>query len=277
MDHHEEKNLGTHAPFTELWYQRCEKMLGAASCQYLGLYAIPDDFSLSVVIPVFNEEDSLNNLVDRVRSVPINKEIILVDDGSTDRSREIIAKLETESQPGNTIRSHLGAVNRGKGYALAAGFRMVSGDVVIIQDADLEYDPNEYARLLQPIIEGRADVVYGSRFVGNQAHRVAYFWHYVGNKLLTTYSNVFTNLNLTDMETCFKVFRREVIEAIGPKLQQHRFGIEPELTARVAKRGFRVFEIGISYNGRTYDQGKKIGWKDGVAALWCITRYGLFG
>ncbi|MCA9037578.1 MAG: glycosyltransferase family 2 protein [Planctomycetaceae bacterium] len=264
-------------PFSPVWCDEQRKTLGEFACRQLGFYAIPDDFTLSVVIPVYNEEKTLRNLVDRVRSVPIRKELILVDDCSRDRSRDVMKALEAESTGDdlNRIRVFFHEVNMGKGGALRTGFSKVEGDVVIIQDADLEYDPDEYPRLLQPIIEDRADVVFGSRFLGDQAHRVLYYWHYLGNKFLTTVSNCFTNLNLTDMETCYKVFRREVIDEITPRLQQNRFGFEPEITARVARRRYRIYEISVSYSGRTYAEGKKIGWKDGFSALWCIFRYGI--
>ncbi|MGD9856198.1 MAG: glycosyltransferase family 2 protein, partial [Planctomycetaceae bacterium] len=180
-----------------------------------------------------------------------------------------------DADPRNRLSIHYHDRNQGKGAAVRTGLAKASGDVIIIQDADLEYDPAEIPRLLQPIIEDRADVVFGSRFLGDQPHRVLYFWHYVGNKVLTTLSNGFTNLNLTDMETCYKLMKREVVESVGPRLKQNRFGIEPELTARIARQGFRVFEMSVSYHGRTYEQGKKIGLKDGFQALWCIVRYGL--
>ena len=232
---------------------------------------------LSVVIPVFNEENSLEDLVNRVLEVPIRKEIILVDDGSSDQSVQIIEGIVQKfSCEWSEIRFIQHEKNRGKGAAITTGFKAASGDIVVIQDADLEYDPREYPALLKPIIEGKADVVYGSRFLGGHPHRVLYYWHYLGNKLLTTLSNCFTNLNLTDMETCYKVFRREVIQEIAPKLQQQRFGIEPEITARIARRKYRVFELAISYSGRTYAEGKKIGWKDGLNAFWCIFWYGIF-
>jgi glycosyltransferase involved in cell wall biosynthesis len=237
----------------------------------LGIYPIPPDLRLSVVIPVFNEKDTIGEIVSRVRKVPISKEIILVDDGSTDGTREQLARMEGE--PDLRILYH--ARNRGKGAALKSGFVQATGDIVIVQDADLEYDPAQYAQLIQPIVEGVADVVYGSRFQAEGPHRVLYFWHYVANRFLTTLSNVFTDLNLTDMETCYKVFRREVIQAIAPTLKESRFGIEPELTAKVARRKYRVYEIGISYFGRTYREGKKIGLRDAMKALWCIVRYGI--
>ncbi|MBL8819901.1 MAG: glycosyltransferase family 2 protein [Planctomyces sp.] len=264
-------------PYSEAWYHKQQRTLGDFACRTLGFYAIPDTFVLSVVIPVYNEEKTLRQLVDRVRSVPIRKEIILVDDCSRDRSRDVLKALELEGQsdPMNRIRAFYHDVNQGKGGALKTGFHQVTGNVVIIQDADLEYDPCEYPRLLQPIIEDKADVVFGSRFLGDQAHRVLYYWHYLGNKFLTTLSNCFTNLNLTDMETCYKVFRREVVDEIAPKLVQKRFGFEPEVTARVARRRYRIYEISVSYSGRTYAEGKKIGWKDGFQALWCIVRFGL--
>ncbi len=264
-------------PYSQEWYDAISARIGDATCRTLGFYVIPEDFVLSVVIPVYNEEKTLRRLVDRVREVPVCKEIVLVDDCSADKSREIMESIASDysRDPLNRISLAFHDVNKGKGAALKTGFEHVTGDVVLIQDADLEYDPNEYPRLLRPIVLNEADVVYGSRFLGDQPHRVLYFWHYLGNKFLTLLSNCFTNLNLTDMETCYKVFRRNVLDEIGPQLKQARFGFEPEITARLARREFRVYEMSISYSGRTYAQGKKIGWRDGVKALWCIIRYGL--
>jgi glycosyltransferase involved in cell wall biosynthesis len=249
--------------------------LGEAGCRQLGFYAIPDDHLLSVVIPIYNEEKTLRDLVERVCAVPVRKELVLVDDCSKDGTREILRELESrkDRDPFNVMSVHYHDVNRGKGGALMTGFRVAKGDIVIIQDADLEYDPSEYPRLLQPIIEDKADVVYGSRFLGDHPHRVLYFWHSVGNRMLTTLSNCFTDLNLTDMETCYKVCKREVLESIGPTLKQNRFGIEPELTAKIARRRYRVYEMSISYSGRTYAEGKHIGLKDAFQALWCIVRF----
>lgn len=264
-------------PWSPEWYSRQSATLGESACRALGFYAIPPEMRLSVVIPVYNEEKTLRVLVDRVRAVPIRKEILLIDDCSRDRTRDVLKALEAEggTDDFNRIRIFFHDVNQGKGGALKTGFSHVQGDIVIIQDADLEYDPAEYPRLLQPIISDKADVVFGSRFLGDQVHRVLYYWHYLGNRFLTTLSNCFTNLNLTDMETCYKVFRRGVIDEISPKLVQKRFGFEPEITARVARRRLRIYEISVSYSGRTYAEGKKIGWKDGFQALWCIVRYGL--
>jgi len=264
-------------PYSAEWYERLKVLLGEATCRQLGLYCIPDDFLLSVVIPVYNERETLAELVRRVKDVPVRKEIVLIDDFSTDGTRDLLGEWEqaTDDDPRNRLSIHYHDRNQGKGAAVRTGFAQATGDVVIIQDADLEYDPAEIPRLLQPIVEDRADVVFGSRFLGDQPHRVLYFWHYVGNKVLTTLSNCFTNLNLTDMETCYKLFRREVVETIGPRMRQNRFGIEPELTSRVSRHGYRIFEMSISYHGRTYEQGKKIGVKDGFQALWCIVRYGL--
>lgn len=264
-------------PYSAIWYALLRESLGEAGCRQLGFYVIPDALLLSVVIPVYNEENTLKHLVERVKEVPIRKEIILVDDCSRDKSREILKSLEAEcsDDPLNSITLAFHEANRGKGAALHTGFDKASGDIIIIQDADLEYDPSEYPRLLQPIVENNADVVYGSRFLGDQPHRVLYYWHYLGNRFLTTLSNCFTNLNLTDMETCYKVFRKSDIKEIAPTLKQNRFGFEPEITAKIARRRLRIYEMSISYSGRTYEQGKKIGWRDGVQAIWCIVRYGL--
>lgn len=264
-------------PYSQGWYESFRRSLGEGVCRRLGIYAFPADMVLTVVIPVYNERDTLLQLLAAVRAVPIRKQIVLVDDGSTDGTRDLLAELHLHVQDDamNTCQVVMHEKNRGKGAALRTGFVHAKGDIVIVQDADLEYDPAEYPRLLQPIVEGKADVVYGSRFLGDYSHRVLYFWHYLGNKVLTALSNCFTNLNLTDMETCYKVFRRDVLAQIAPKLKQCRFGFEPEITARVARMRLRVYELSISYSGRTYDQGKKIGWRDGVKALWCIVRYGL--
>jgi len=259
-----------HAPADRAHLLR--ELLGEGPCRQLGIYPIPAGFKLSVVVPVFNERDWVTELLRRVDAVPIPKEIIAVDDGSTDGTREILAKLELAMPD---LRVVLHATNQGKGAALRTGFAHATGDAVLVQDADLEYDPAEYPRLLQPIIEGRADVVYGSRFIG-ESHRVLYFWHSIANRVLTTISNMVTNLNLTDMETCYKVFRREVLK--GVRLKSDRFGFEPEITAKISRRGrrWRIFEIPISYSGRTYEEGKKIGLKDAFSALWCIFRFWLF-
>lgn len=262
-------------PYSEGWYNVLRQRLGDGICRRLGIYAIPSGSLLSVVIPVYNERHTLMDLVNRVRAVPVRKEIILVDDGSKDGTRDLLKEVE-QSPPNdeyNTIRVFFHDVNQGKGRALRTGFAQVTGDWAVVQDADLEYDPSEIPRLLQPIIEGKADVVYGSRFLGDYSHRVLYYWHYLGNKGLTTLSNCFTNLNLTDMETCYKVFKRDVIQEIVPTLKQNRFGFEPEVTAKIARRGCRIYEMSISYSGRTYEQGKKIGLKDAFQALWCIIRF----
>jgi glycosyltransferase involved in cell wall biosynthesis len=243
--------------------------LGENAMRRLGVYALPSGLLLSVVVPVYNERETLPEILARIRAVPIPKEIILVDDGSTDGTRDLLAEMKGEPD----LRIVLHEQNQGKGAALRTGFAHAQGDIVLIQDADLEYDPVEYPQLIQPIVQGVADVVFGSRFLTNGPHRVLYFWHSVANRVLTTLSNMFTDLNLTDMETCYKVFRREVINDILPTLRQNRFGIEPELTAKVARRKYRVYEIGISYFGRTYAEGKKIGLRDALKALWCIVRY----
>ena len=225
---------------------------------------------ISIVIPCYNEANTIETIIKAVLSSPINnREVIIVDDNSTDGTKEILNKKISPHV--EKIIYH--EINQGKGAALRTGFENVTGDVVIIQDADLEYNPLEYPILLQPILDGVADVVYGSRFQGGKAHRVMYFWHYAGNKILTLISNMFTNLNLSDMETCYKAFRIEIINQI--KIEENHFGVEPEITAKFAKLGCRIYEVGISYNGRTYKEGKKINWKDGISALWCIVKYNL--
>ncbi|MBI2039445.1 MAG: glycosyltransferase family 2 protein [Candidatus Niyogibacteria bacterium] len=227
---------------------------------------------LSIIIPAYNEKHTVRQIIERIKAVPllgIEKEIIVVDDGSRDGTRDILKMI-----PG--IRFIFHEKNQGKGGALKTGFKSATGDIMIIQDADLEYDPSDYARVLKPITEGFADVVYGSRFVGGDPHRVLYIYHYLANRFLTMLSNILNGLNLTDMETCYKAFRREVVDSFKDKLISGRFGIEPELTARIAKGRWRIYEVGISYYGRTYEEGKKINWKDGLAAIWHIIRFNLF-
>ena len=226
---------------------------------------------LSVIIPCYNERETIGQIVEAVRgSSWKDLEIIIVDDCSSDGTAEIL-KGEVEQSVDKVIYHD---VNRGKGAALRSGIREATGDIVIIQDADLEYDPNEYPDIIEPILQGKADVVFGSRFLGKGSHRVLYFWHRVGNGFLTLLSNMLTNINLTDMETCYKAFRRDIIQSIT--IEEDRFGFEPEITAKVAKTGCRIYEVGISYYGRTYKEGKKINWKDGFAAIWCILKYNLF-
>ena len=225
--------------------------------------------TLSIIIPVYNEKDTITKLLDLVTAVDIDKEIIIIDDFSTDGTREIISNYKK-----NNVSVIHHNMNYGKGRAIQTGIKKATGDIVIIQDADLEYNPTEYSKLIEPILSEDADVVYGSRFTGSSAHRVLYYWHYVGNKFLTMLSNMFTNLNLTDMETCYKTFRREIIQNI--EIEENRFGFEPEITAKIAKMNCRIYEVGISYKGRTYEEGKKIGVKDGFWAIWCILKYNIF-
>lgn len=235
---------------------------------------------LSIVIPIYNERQTIGEILRRVLAVPlpgVARELVLVDDCSTDGTSELltdIQRLVGDLAVSASIHMLRQECNRGKGAALRRGFAEATGDIVLVQDADLEYDPAEYPKLLAPILDGRADVVFGSRFAGGEPHRALYFWHALGNRFLTLISNLFTNLNLSDMECCYKVFRREVIEKI--QIEENRFGIEPELTAKVAHLHCRVFEVGVSYSGRTYAEGKKIGWRDGVRAIWCILKYNLF-
>lgn len=227
---------------------------------------------LSIIIPCYNEKNTIQNILEVVRSIPIqDKEIIVVDDYSKDGTRHIL-----QNDLRHLIdRLILHEVNQGKGAALRTGFQAAKGDIVIVQDADLEYDPFEIQTVIEPIVQGKADVVFGSRFLGSGPHRVVYYWHRLGNMLLTTLSNMFTNINLTDMETCYKAFKREIIQSI--KIQENRFGFEPEITAKLAKiKEIKIYEVGISYYGRTYAEGKKIGWKDGMRAVWCILKYNIF-
>ena len=240
---------------------------------------------LSVVIPAYNEIDTIEEILFRVQEVLIEKEIIIIDDGSTDGTRDLLKIIEkskskytsktlNKSFKSDNIKVYYQLENGGKGAALNRGFKEAIGDIFVIQDADLEYDPNDYLKLIKPIDIGYADVVYGSRFIGGEPHGILFFWHSIGNKMLTFISNIFTNLNLTDMETCYKMFKKEVIQKIN--IREKRFGIEPELTAKIAKLKIPICEVGISYYGRTYDEGKKIGWKDGVRAIYCIMRYNMF-
>jgi glycosyltransferase involved in cell wall biosynthesis len=229
---------------------------------------------LSIVIPVYNEQQTIAGILDAVLEAPlpegVDREVVVVDDASTDATPDRLARYVSEPR----VRVLRQETNRGKGAALRRGFEEARGDFVVVQDADLEYDPHEYPKLLAPILDGKADVVYGSRFMGSDAHRVLFFWHSVGNRLLTLFSNAMTNLNLTDMETCYKMFRAETLRRI--RLEEDRFGFEPEVTAKVARLDARIYEVGIGYAGRTYKEGKKIGWKDGFRALLCILKYGLF-
>ncbi|PIR91871.1 glycosyl transferase [bacterium (Candidatus Gribaldobacteria) CG_4_10_14_0_2_um_filter_41_16] len=227
---------------------------------------------LSVIIPVFNEKNTIKEILKKIEAValPLEKEVVIVDDGSTDGTREIL-----EGLPADKYKIYFQGKNQGKGAALRRGFREATGDIIIIQDADLEYEPAEYGKLIKPIMDGKAEVVYGSRLIGSEARRVLYFWHYLANKFLTTMANVLSNLNLSDMETGYKVFSRQVLDKILPHLISDRFGFEPEITMLVGKNKFRVYEVGITYAGRTYEEGKKIGWKDGLAAFWHIIRFGL--
>ncbi len=261
--------------------ERLLELLGDATCRKLGLFRVPETLTLSVVIPVFDERRTIHEILRRVRAVPIRKQIIVVDDCSRDGTREILRELEKCSD--GDLKVVYQDRNQGKGAALRAGFRHATGDIVIVQDADLEYEPEQYPVLIQPIVDDQADVVFGSRFIG-ETHRVLYFWHSLANKFLTTLSNMFTNLNLTDMEVCYKVFRREIIQGIT--LKSDRFGFEPEVTAKVARfklpdpngerpRACRIYEVPVAYHGRTYRDGKKIGLKDGLQALYCIIRYAI--
>ena len=226
---------------------------------------------LSIVIPCFNEKATILELIDAVRSAPIqDKQIIIVDDGSTDGTREVLKGINDQGD----VEIIYHDTNKGKGAALSTGFAAATGDICIVQDADLEYDPQEFPLVIQPILDGKADVVFGSRFQSGRPHRVVYFWHRIGNGLLTLMSNIFTDLNLTDMETCYKAFKRDVIQSIT--IEEKRFGFEPEVTAKISRKNLRIYEVGISYYGRTYSEGKKIGWKDGVRAIYCILKYNIW-
>ena len=270
------KLRGTGGDSSQLSHDRrvefARELLTPSVCRRLALYPLPESFLLSVIVPIYNEEKTLEVVIGKIRGTGIPVEIVLVDDGSTDSTSSILANYR--GSPDIKIVSH--GVNQGKGAALRSGFTMATGDIVLIQDADSEYDPDDYIQLLQPIIEDRADVVYGSRFSG-QDRRVSIFWHELANRWITYLSNVFTNLMLSDVETCYKVFRRELIAKIGPTLQERGFGVELELTAKLARmKDVRFYELPIRYQGRSYVEGKKISWRDAFWALWCIVRYSLW-
>lgn len=235
---------------------------------------VEDIEKVSIVIPCFNEVKTIGSILKKVLDVnlPLDKEIICIDDFSTDGTREYLKSIEGKN---NLIKIIYHTENRGKGAALRAGFKIASGGIILIQDADLEYDPNDYLKLLKPIMDGKADVVYGSRFIGGAEHRVLFFWHSIGNKILTFFSNLFTNLNLSDMEVCYKAFRKEILDSL--ELKENRFGFEPEITAKISKLNCKIYEVGISYYGRSYAEGKKINWKDGVRAIYVILKYNIFG
>lgn len=244
-------------------------MLSSAIIYRTKVLGIPE-MILSIIIPCYNEAETILLLIKAVKNSPVtNREIIIVDDGSKDGTRDILNQLNDPE-----IRIIFHSKNKGKGAALRTGFNEAKGDICIVQDADLEYDPQEFPIVIQPILDGKADVVFGSRFQSGRPHRVVYFWHRVGNGLLTLMSNLFTDLNLSDMETCYKAFRREIIQSVD--IRENRFGFEPEVTAKISKLKIRIYEVGISYYGRTYDEGKKIGWKDGVRAVYCIFKYNLW-
>lgn len=250
----------------------------AFESRHTKIKCIFSDMLLSIVIPAYNEAKTIHLILDRIKAVElpnqISKEIIIVNDCSRDATEQAILNYQAQN-PALNIQYRKHEVNKGKGAALHTGIREASGDLIIIQDADLEYDPEEYNILLKPILKGSADIVYGSRFIGGKPHRILFYWHSIGNKFLTNLSNMFSNLNLTDMETCYKLFRSEIIKNI--ELKEQRFGFEPEVTAKIARiKGLRIYEVGISYYGRTYEEGKKIGWKDGFRAIYCILKYGLF-
>ncbi len=237
---------------------------------YLTMKISPSNFTLSILIPCFNEINTIDELIRRVKKSPIkSKEIIIIDDCSNDGTQEFLKNIDDDS-----IKVVFNSVNLGKGAAISKGIKLATGEITIIQDADLEYDPNEYQKIIKPILIDKADVVYGSRFQGAEPHRVVYFWHRVGNGFLTLLSNIMTDINLTDMETCYKAFRTEILKSIN--IKEKRFGFEPEITAKVARSKCKIYEVGISYFGRTYEEGKKIGWRDGVRAIWCILKYNLW-